>query len=589
MKPNTLKKLITLLVTLIYAFIITGDFLWIIEYRMQDAAFQNARLTHPDIFIVAIDQPTLDELGAFGTWSRNVMAQVLTILNSDPDFRPAVIAVDILYVDPSTPGLDNALANSVRDTDNILLASNLFIGPDPANMIVHDVILDYVRPISPLLPYVSTGFINGTFDNDGFARSASLVTPFEGGSLYSFPVMAASMFLGQAPSEIIPPDTLDTIISYSGQPGDYWGISLIDILHPDFDPIWFADSIVLIGPYATGMMDHHPVPITPNEAMFGVEIHANVIAQILDGIFINRIEAPKTYFITITLLVVVMAIGEFSKLRYSMILSFLLLPIYYVGAIYLYYTGHFVPIFSPLLAVVFGILYQIIYSYALNSLEKNRMRNTFKKYVDPKLVDVLIQNKEASGDEVGQKKHISVMFIDVRGFTPLTESLGDHPERIVEILNSYLEITSSAIFDNGGSVDKFIGDATMALFNGFVPLEDYVYKSVKSAWDIVQKADAFNATIKEKYGLDVGFGIGIHCGEAIVGNLGPSFRKDYTAIGDTVNTAARLESNAKASQVLISEDVYLRLRDRIIAESVGAVPLKGKSKPMELYSLIGIK
>jgi class 3 adenylate cyclase len=170
----------------------------------------------------------------------------------------------------------------------------------------------------------------------------------------------------------------------------------------------------------------------------------------------------------------------------------------------------------------------------------------------------------------------------------MTERLRETPEKIVETLNNYLELTSKSVFNNGGSVDKFIGDATMALFNGFVPLEDYIYKAVKAAWDMVQGAGAVNELIREKHGIDIGFGVGVHCGEAIVGNLGPSFRKDYTAIGDTVNTAARLESNAKRSQVLISRDVYDLLGDRIKAESIGEIPLKGKSVPLEVFALAGV-
>ncbi|MCL2227516.1 MAG: adenylate/guanylate cyclase domain-containing protein [Oscillospiraceae bacterium] len=128
----------------------------------------------------------------------------------------------------------------------------------------------------------------------------------------------------------------------------------------------------------------------------------------------------------------------------------------------------------------------------------------------------------------------------------------------------------------------------MVLFNGFVPLEDYIYKAVKAAWDMVSGAAAVNESIRVHYGIDLAFGIGVHCGEAIVGNLGPSFRKDYTAIGDAVNTAARLESNAKESQVLISRDVFDALRGRIEAESVGEIPLKGKSVPLEVFLLKGL-
>ena len=228
-------------------------------------------------------------------------------------------------------------------------------------------------------------------------------------------------------------------------------------------------------------------------------------------------------------------------------------------------------------------------AYLENKERMTRLRNVFNKYVDPKLVDILIESDEAEMDEVGKKKHIAVLFVDVRGFTPMSEAMRDTPETIVHTLNEYLELTSTAIFDNGGSVDKFVGDSTMALFNGFVPLEDYIYKAVKSAWDIVKGATKLNESIKEKYNVDIGFGVGVHCGEAIVGNLGPSFRKDYTAIGDMVNTAARIESNAGHEQVFVSRDVYEAVKDRVTAESIGAIPLKGKSIPLEVFSVTNVR
>jgi len=129
----------------------------------------------------------------------------------------------------------------------------------------------------------------------------------------------------------------------------------------------------------------------------------------------------------------------------------------------------------------------------------------------------------------------------------------------------------------------------MALFNGFVPLDDHVFAAAKAAWDMVQKAESVNQSILRQFGVEVGFGVGLHCGEAIVGNLGPSFRKDYTAIGDTVNTAARLESNAQKSQVLISDDVYQIIRERIEAAPLEPMQLKGKSEAVKVHALMGIK
>lgn len=181
----------------------------------------------------------------------------------------------------------------------------------------------------------------------------------------------------------------------------------------------------------------------------------------------------------------------------------------------------------------------------------------------------------------GQKKDIAVLFVDVRGFTPLSEGLD--PEEVVEILNRYLERTTKAVFDHGGTVDKFIGDATMALFNAPLDLDDYVLNAVRTGLDMAAASNELAPEIEVKTGRKVGLGIGINCGEAVVGNIGTSKRMEYTAIGSTVNMAARLEGKAKAGEVIISPHVYERIKDRIEVTSLGPVELKGISELQELY------
>ena len=163
------------------------------------------------------------------------------------------------------------------------------------------------------------------------------------------------------------------------------------------------------------------------------------------------------------------------------------------------------------------------------------------------------------------------------------------PEQVVEILNQYLELTTECIFRNKGTLDKFAGDATMAVFNSPFDLEDYVYHAVCAAMDIVNGGIALEADLKKRFGRSIGFGVGVNCGPAVVGNIGCEFRMDFTAIGDTVNTAARLEANAGKGQVLISDEVYERLKDRIEVDTVGEIPLKGKSRNVFVYSLKAIK
>ncbi|MGN0691952.1 MAG: adenylate/guanylate cyclase domain-containing protein, partial [Oscillospiraceae bacterium] len=210
----------------------------------------------------------------------------------------------------------------------------------------------------------------------------------------------------------------------------------------------------------------------------------------------------------------------------------------------------------------------------------------FKKYVAPQVVEEIAKKGGYHIRLGGENRNIAVLFVDIRGFTPMSESL--EPEQVVDILNSYLNLTTNSIFANGGTLDKFIGDATMAVFNAPFDLDDYVYRAVKTAWDIVSGGNAIESKFLERYGKSVSFGVGVNCGPAVVGNIGCDFRMDYTAIGDTVNTAARLEANAKRGQVLISESVYEQVKDRVTVEPIGEIPLKGKSKGVFVYSLTGI-
>ena len=159
------------------------------------------------------------------------------------------------------------------------------------------------------------------------------------------------------------------------------------------------------------------------------------------------------------------------------------------------------------------------------------------------------------------------------------------PEQVVSILNEYLALTTESIFNNSGTLDKFVGDATMAVFNAPFSLDDYIYRAVCTARDIAAGSGELEARLQAKFGKSVSFGIGVNCGDAVVGNIGCDFRMDYTAIGDTVNTAARLEANAKRGQILISREVYEAVKDRVKVTDIGVIPLKGKSNEVFVYQL----
>lgn len=558
-----------------------------LEYKLQDKVYQSPGVIDPRIFVVGINEQALAELGPFQQWSRQRVAQAIQILNSNPDARPAVIAVDILYTGESdTPQADAALVEAVEQSGNVVLASLAVFGQD---MNLQTQVKEIERPFPQLAAQSVYGLANGTMDpTDGVVRNALLQVRFEGEQQRSFPYEIYRKYTGRDSIPALENDS-QLFIAYSGNPGDFnRGPSFMDIFDPDFDPSFFADSIVLIGPYASAMMDAYYTPINPRTQMYGVEIHANVVQMMLEENFKRRVSPAVDFILFALVLLIALALTFLLDVR-ALLFAFLGLgAAFFALALFLYQRGHIIQLLYPLLCLVILYVYETVLEYLLEAAEKRKVKNTFKKYVDPSLAERLLQMGDIQSNQIGAQRDIAVLFVDIRGFTPMSEALKDQPELVVKILNEYLQHTSDCIFRNGGSVDKFIGDATMALFNGFAPLDDYEFKAVQTALDIVRGSEELNASLHQKYNVDIGFGVGIQCGEAIVGNLGPSFRKDYTAVGDTVNTAARLEGQAQKSQILISQEVYDRLQGRIQAHFEGDMQLKGKAAPIPVYSVTGL-
>lgn len=586
-KPTRTSWLLKLLICLLLIAIYYFDLLSYLEFKLQDRFYQSPKLIDPRIIVIGIDERTLNELGRFEDWNRQAIADAIRILNSSEEGKPAVIAVDVLFGGESNnPAADASLVEAAREGGNVVTVSIALWGKDKE---LNKTLELVERPFPALEKEVRYGLANGTIESrDGVIRTAYLHTEHEGQTITSFPYEIYKAYTGNTSIEALKNDP-QIYITYSGRPGDYsWGPSFLDIFSEDFDPSFFADSIVMIGPYASATMDAYYTPIS-QEQMYGVEIHANVLQMLLEGNFKRPVPPLYNYLILILVLILGVLLAQYLDVRALIFAYGALIALYLFTAAQLFAGGHIILLLYPIFSLVLLFLYQTVSSYAMETLEKRRVKETFKKYVDPDLADQLLASGEAQSNEVGARKNIAVLFVDVRGFTTMSETLKDQPELIVKILNEYLEHTSTCIFKNGGSVDKFIGDATMALFNGFYPLDDYVFKAVKAALDIVEGAQQLSLSLQEKYNIDVGFGIGLQCGDAIVGNLGPSFRKDYTAIGDTVNTAARLESRALKSQILISEEIYTLLNNRIEAHFFEEMTLKGKAKPLAVYTVTGLK
>ena len=563
-----------------------------LDYIACDKLYQVPRGIRSDIKIIGIDSRTLEEYGPIQTWSRSVYADLINILNVDESTKPYVIGFDILFSGNVDEG-DDALVEAAGNYGNVVVVSHMIYSKKwetDRQGILYYPVEGVVSPYKELLDVTSTGYSNVSQDSDGTVRRIIPSETYEGVTYQTF---AKAMYdrycssLGITPNEIPTDKTGRTMINYSGKPGDYEYISLSDVLEGRIDPRIFSDSIVFVGAYDPEMQDNFNVPNGGSSQMYGVEIHANIFQSYLQGRF--AINGDPYLLSLITALCAMLIHLLFRKLKtwQSILLLVAAIGIEVALLVMINNNGYsFSVIYFPLL-IFLSFVYSLGLNYLLETRKKKKVLNAFRKYVAPQIVEEIAKKGDFEIKVGGENRDIAVLFVDIRGFTTMSEAL--EPEQVVEILNEYLTLTTKSIFDNSGTLDKFVGDATMAVFNSPFDLEDYEYKAVCAAMDIVKGGEAIEEKFQKRFGRSVGFGVGVNCGPAVVGNGGCEFRMECTAIGDTVNTAARLEANAKKGQVLISDVLYERLKDRLEVNEVGEIPLKGKTKGVFVYEVTKIK
>lgn len=559
----------------------------------RDYLYQNRRPTDSAIKIIAIDEKAIAQFGPFGTWDRSVYADLIRLLNRDAEARPAVIAFDVLFVGRMSDDGDAALQTIAQKSDNVVFASHLVIDEHAAMRAGQLRVSKTAESLE--LPYwleqsdKSVGFSNTGLQEDGSVRAAVLRANVGTISLNSFAYQTYLTYCektGRIPHQSSA-DQEAFLIDYAGQSGDYETVSLSDVLAGLVDSAAFRNCAVLVGAYTTGLQDEFYTSTNHSEKLYGVEIHANILQNLMENRRVLPVAGWLSALICAMTAVLFFLATRGKKLLFGTLLALGLIVSYLIIAYLLFRAGREMPVLYPPLAILLIYAYQYLKSYIEERAHRLRLSNAFKKYVAPQVVDQLSKDQRFETRLGGELREIAVLFIDIRGFTPLSESLA--PQTVVSILNEYFALVTKAIFDHGGTLDKFIGDAAMAVFNAPLDLEDYEYRAVCTALDIVSGAAELEERLYTQYQKRVGFGIGVHCGEAVVGNIGCQFRMDYTAIGDTVNTAARLESNAKKGQILVSEALYQRVRDRVIAEEIGIIPLKGKAEGVFVYNIIGKK
>ena len=604
MKKKALQRRI--LTSLLAAALLTAvcgtGCLYAADNYVSDRLYQHAAPTSRDIVVFGIDQETLDVLGPASSL-RGAMAQVIETLDADPADAPAVIGIDVMYngKNADAPEADARLAQAAARYDNIVLAADAAFGSEAvlcdngAYALRERSVVGWYEPYEELRAAAETGHVNFNADPDGPIRHARLYLDVpENGRVYSFARVIYEKWCeerGETPGEL--PRTSAYGYYYipfttAARDGYADGYSFLDLYRGEVDPYYYRDRIVLIGSVAPGLSDDHRTALDRSAETPGVVIQANVIQAFQNGFFPR--EAGRTVQLCL-LFVVCILLALFFHDRHA-------LP---AAAVWLAVCAAWTALCA--LAYRRGVILHVLWvpvaatvlfvgSVAANFLrarrEKRFVTDTFGHYIDPAIMQQLLSRGPEALGLGGTARHVAVLFVDVRGFTAMSETLD--AQTVVEIVNRYLTLTTACIMDNHGTLDKFVGDCTMAVWNAPLEQEDPVYLACRAAMDMLERSAALGEELMRLYGRSVSFGIGIDWGPAVVGNIGAPKRLDYTAIGDTVNTASRLEANAPAGSVLISRSVADALGGRAEVVSLGnSVKLKGKSPDFEVLELKALR
>ena len=585
--------------TVLYTLAVYFKVLNRVDKWVQDVVFQKPQAISGDVVIIGIDDESLEELGPYNSWDRHVMARALEALASDPSNLPAVVAIDTLYVGTTDPSADKHLVDAAKALPDVVVASAGIFGSgfieDSVGKFSYQEhkIYNYEEPFEELKNVTHQGHINAMYDMDGIMRHSLLsyeVSKEDGSTetVYSMAHEAARIFAEKNGFAFTDPTTDERghfYLTYSSTPGTYDdGMSIAKLIKGEVPSDYYAGKIVLIGPYAPGLQDEYFTPVDRGLKMYGVEYQANVIEAFLRGDY--KKEMPDALQAGLLFIAVLVGITIFlmSNVKIATIFWLINLAVCAIVTYILYSFGWIVhPIWMPA-GVTIMYICAIVIHYFRAALEKRKVTKTFERYVAPEIVKEIMKQGMENLSLGGKTCDIAVLFVDVRGFTTMSERLS--PEKVVFILNRYLTMASDCVEKNHGTLDKFVGDAMMAFWGAPLPQEDAIFNAVKTANDIVVGAKRVSDELKEEIGEELRVGVGVNYGPAVVGNMGAEKHMDYTAIGDTVNTAARLEANAPGGTVYISRVVADALEGRIRVTSLGdSIKLKGKADGFEVLKL----
>jgi adenylate cyclase len=430
-----------------------------------------------------------------------------------------------------------------------------------------------------------------------------MVVRYDGRYFPAFDVQVARVYLADAAPALdlasygiagirlgeryVPLDEDGGLLIHHRGPGSFATIPIVDILEGRANPALIRDRVVLVGNTAAGIGD---IRVTPHGAAVpGVEVRASIIESLLQGDALQRPEWMVAVDITSMLLMAIVLIALLPRLGVGAggVLAGIVFAGYLAAALYFFRAeGLWLSLVYPslLIALLYASTTLVLYFFRVS--EQRYLKRAFAYYVPPKVVDDLVADagKLQLG---GEKRELTVLFSDIRGFTTLSEAMA--PEELVKLMNEYFTVMTGKVFDHRGSLDKYIGDAIMAIFGAPLPEPQHATLACRSALDMIRGLRTFQQSLHARGLPAIDIGVGINTGPMIVGNMGSASRFNYTVVGDAVNLASRIEHLNKdyGTNILVSEYTYLPVQDEFpLAREVDSVRVRGRAQPVRLFELI---
>ncbi|MBU1658589.1 adenylate/guanylate cyclase domain-containing protein [bacterium] len=582
--------------------------------RFNDINF-NLQKKEPskDVVFVAVDEPSVNKYGRW-PWEREILAKGIESLA-----QADVVLMDMIFSEPTTQSQDGALVQALSGLNNsvcgFFLRQNatqniseeeLEVLSNSSLDILQSQIAEHKNPFFVSAPYAEMNILpileactlSGSFStlagSDHLLRSYPIAVYFQNILYPSLAIQGLRLKFNRDVKRLdtrhVEINTHNIGLNDKGfirlnyyKQEQYEIISFLDLINQKIKPEYFKGKIVILGITEVGSGD---VVSTPIGAIAGPLLHYTFISNLLQNHLIVEPENITPALMVLMILLPFLLVLIIKKILYRVVVNILAYTALYIFIRYLFVVDMiYIDLFYPLVSLLLSTV--AVEAIAFNIQERGGrfMRDAFSSYLSADLLQKLIDDPKAL-ELGGESKELSILFSDIRGFTSISESMS--PVSLIKLLNRYFTPMTNAVLENGGMLDKYIGDAVMAFFNAPVNVEKHADATCRSALRMISELDILNTQLKSEGISPIRIGIGINTAEVVVGNMGSDTRFNYTIIGDGVNLASRVEGLTKnyGVNILITEFTVAKLKDPFTYRMIEPVMVKGKEKAVLLYELM---